>query len=235
MADCVRCKKRLGFFEQVCIIRDNRLPEYNGKTVCKNCEKEINKELIKKIKSGINRNCSQCIFFNTDVETIDAGVFVPDLKIFQLTNCSKFGFDIKEGSEAETCTSYITHADYKAKALSGQLDENKSKTSVQIVLDFSSLKDEMTKGGIVMTTYKCPNCSALIDIPETGKFLVCSHCGTAIKPVDIFEKIKSLISDSTKEKPSENAAFSKHESDEIAQDNDDKSAWFREAIKQHDY
>lgn len=69
----------------------------------------------------------------------------------------------------------------------------KQKEHVQIILDFSSLKDVMFKGGLVMTTYKCPNCSGILKLPEEGKILMCEYCGTPIKPVDIFEKIKSLI------------------------------------------
>jgi peptide subunit release factor 1 (eRF1) len=51
----------------------------------------------------------------------------------------------------------------------------------------------MSKGGLVMTTYKCPNCNGMVNIPEAGKVLMCQYCGTPIKPVDIFDKIKSLI------------------------------------------
>lgn len=69
----------------------------------------------------------------------------------------------------------------------------KDNDRIQIVLDFSSLKDVMVKGGLVMTTYKCPNCNGMVPIPEAGKVLLCEYCGTPIKPVDIFEKIKALI------------------------------------------
>lgn len=65
----------------------------------------------------------------------------------------------------------------------------KEKQPIQIILDFSSLKDAMSKGGLVMT-HKCPNCNGMVDIPEDGKVLMCQYCGTPIKPVDIFEKIK---------------------------------------------
>jgi hypothetical protein len=74
-----------------------------------------------------------------------------------------------------------------------QLHTEKRRDHVQIILDFSSLKDIMAKGGLVMSTYKCPNCSGMVDIPEVGKMLMCKYCGTPIKPVDIFEKINSLI------------------------------------------
>ena len=74
-----------------------------------------------------------------------------------------------------------------------QLQAQKVKEHIQIVLDFSSLKDVMSKGGLVMSTYKCPNCNGMVNIPEAGKVLMCEYCGTPIKPVDIFEKIKSLL------------------------------------------
>jgi hypothetical protein len=69
----------------------------------------------------------------------------------------------------------------------------KEKSNIQIVVDFSSLKDVMVEGGIVMTAYKCPNCNGMVDLPETGKVLICKYCGIPIKPVDIFDKIKSLM------------------------------------------
>ena len=74
-----------------------------------------------------------------------------------------------------------------------ELLTQKEKEHLHIVLDFSSLKDVMSKGGLVMTTCRCPNCSSMVGIPESGKVLVCQYCGTPIKPIDIFEKIKSLI------------------------------------------
>jgi hypothetical protein len=73
------------------------------------------------------------------------------------------------------------------------LQAEKQKEHVQIILDFSSLKDVMAKGGIVMSTYNCPKCNAMVDIPEGGKIMFCKYCGTPIKPVDIFDRIKSLL------------------------------------------
>jgi Zn finger protein HypA/HybF involved in hydrogenase expression len=106
-------------------------------------------------------------------------------------SCSKFGFDLtNKDNLAETCSSYITKDEYEKKCLNGEINKN---TNVQIIIDFSSLKEAMSKGGLVMTTYKCPNCNGMVNIPEAGKVLVCQYCGTPIKPVDIFEKIKSLI------------------------------------------
>lgn len=98
----------------------------------------------------------------------------------------------KVGSEKELTflLEKIKELTYKNNIRIGQ---EKIGKRVQVVLDFSSLKDVMSKGGIVMTAYKCPVCNGKLDIPEVGKVLICSYCGTPIKPVDIFEKIKSLI------------------------------------------
>ncbi|MGD6851126.1 MAG: hypothetical protein ACQCN6_03600 [Candidatus Bathyarchaeia archaeon] len=72
-------------------------------------------------------------------------------------------------------------------------ERERTKERIQIVLDFSALKDAMSKGGLVMTTYKCPNCSGKLEIPEAGQVLSCRYCGTPIKPIDIFERIKDLL------------------------------------------
>lgn len=74
-----------------------------------------------------------------------------------------------------------------------QVLSQEKKERIQVVLDFSSLKDVMAKGGIVMSTYNCPKCNGMFDIPEVGKVVFCKYCGTPIKPVDIFDEIRSLL------------------------------------------
>jgi DNA-directed RNA polymerase subunit RPC12/RpoP len=44
-----------------------------------------------------------------------------------------------------------------------------------------------------MSSYNCPKCNAMLDIPEAGKVMICKYCGAPIKPVDIFDRIKSLL------------------------------------------
>jgi len=61
------------------------------------------------------------------------------------------------------------------------------------VIDFSFIKTFIEKGGIVLTTLKCPNCSAPIKMPKNGTETVCGHCGSTIYAQDIFEKVKTLI------------------------------------------
>jgi len=75
----------------------------------------------------------------------------------------------------------------------GQLEAKKDKERIQVVLDFSSLKDVLARGGVVMSSYNCPKCNAMIEIPEAGKVMICKYCGAPVKPVDIFDRIKSLL------------------------------------------
>ena len=70
---------------------------------------------------------------------------------------------------------------------------HREKKRIQIILDFSSLKKTLEKGGVIMTTFQCPACNAMLPIPDHGKLLICKYCNAPIKAIDIFEKIKSLL------------------------------------------
>ncbi len=61
------------------------------------------------------------------------------------------------------------------------------------IADFASLRDFLKENGVIMSAYNCPKCSNMVDIPDNGKLLICKHCGNPIKPVEIFDKIKSLV------------------------------------------
>jgi ribosomal protein S27AE len=80
-----------------------------------------------------------------------------------------------------------------AKARVDALEAEKKKERVQIVLDFSSLKQYMEKGGLVLQQTKCPSCGAPIKLPEKGNQITCEYCKSTIYAQDIFEKIKNLI------------------------------------------
>ena len=75
-----------------------------------------------------------------------------------------------------------------------RLQREKQREHVQVVLDFSSIRETLSKGGIVMSTFKCPQCAGALELPETGKQTTCKYCGASIKPIDIFDKIKSIVS-----------------------------------------
>ncbi|MGA2308763.1 MAG: hypothetical protein ABSG57_04340 [Candidatus Bathyarchaeia archaeon] len=74
-----------------------------------------------------------------------------------------------------------------------EIETEKKKERVQVVLDFSALKDYMEKGGLILQKMKCPECGAPLTLPTVGNQTKCDHCGSMIYAQDIFEKVKSLI------------------------------------------
>jgi len=73
------------------------------------------------------------------------------------------------------------------------IEAEKKRERVQIVLDFSALKEYMEKGGLILQQTRCPECGAPIKLPQSGNQITCEHCGSTVHAQDIFEKIKSLI------------------------------------------
>ncbi|MGA3191254.1 MAG: hypothetical protein ABSD73_01925 [Candidatus Bathyarchaeia archaeon] len=81
----------------------------------------------------------------------------------------------------------------QCRARKEEFEAEKKKERVQVVLDFSSLKDYMEKGGLVLQKTKCPECGAPMTLPKSGNQTNCEHCGSTVYAQDIFEKVKSLI------------------------------------------
>jgi hypothetical protein len=160
-------------------------PEWLGQILHPECFDQ------EKSKESLCLNCGYCDEIVHDLGGIDEFGF--DDESYSTYKCRKFSFQIDKSnnSKAKDCLSYLNKVEYQEKCLKGEIGTEKQ--NVQLVLDFSSLKEVMNKGGLVMTTYKCPNCNGMVNIPEAGKVLVCQYCGIPIKPVDIFEKIKLLI------------------------------------------
>ncbi|MCL2134849.1 MAG: hypothetical protein FWH37_04760 [Candidatus Bathyarchaeota archaeon] len=59
--------------------------------------------------------------------------------------------------------------------------------------NFADLNQFLKASGIMMLAVNCPKCDKMNDIPETGKLLICKHCGKVIKPKDIHEKIEKMV------------------------------------------
>ncbi|HEY3420773.1 MAG TPA: hypothetical protein VGK23_09490 [Methanomassiliicoccales archaeon] len=74
-----------------------------------------------------------------------------------------------------------------------EIEDEKRKEKIQYVLDFSFLKAEMEKGGLVIQTIKCPSCHANITLPSNGSDMKCQYCGSMVYAKDVFEKMKALI------------------------------------------
>jgi hypothetical protein len=74
-----------------------------------------------------------------------------------------------------------------------EIEAEKKKERVHIMVDFSFVKDYMKQGGVILQTFKCPTCGASLKFPESGNTTTCQYCNANIKAEDIFEKIKSLM------------------------------------------
>lgn len=102
----------------------------------------------------------------------------------------KYSYKLSRMKEYPSCKPLIIKA---IEELREYIESAKRKERVKIVLDFSFLKSYMKKGGLVLQTFRCPNCGAPIKLPESGSEVVCSHCASTIYAQDILEKIKALI------------------------------------------
>lgn len=74
-----------------------------------------------------------------------------------------------------------------------EIESEKKKARVHVMIDFSSLADHMKEGGLVLQTVKCTECGGPLKLPESGNEIICEHCGCTVHAQDIFEKIESLI------------------------------------------
>ena len=74
-----------------------------------------------------------------------------------------------------------------------EIEKDKKRERIQYVIDFSFLKAQIEKGGVVLSTVKCPNCAAAANLPDFGDTIKCGYCGAMIRAMDVFEKLKGLI------------------------------------------
>ena len=74
-----------------------------------------------------------------------------------------------------------------------EMENERTREDVAVMLDFSILRDYMTKGGISVQSIKCPQCKAPLTMPENGNFVKCSYCGATVYASDIMDKVKQLI------------------------------------------
>lgn len=102
--------------------------------------------------------------------------------VFHLAGIGKNEFEGFRKYIADWCT-------YRKNELAAE----RRKDKVQVVIDFTGLKQYMANGGLVLQKTKCPECNAPLPLPESGNQIICQHCGSTILAQDIFEKIKGLI------------------------------------------
>jgi DNA-directed RNA polymerase subunit RPC12/RpoP len=74
-----------------------------------------------------------------------------------------------------------------------EMQAEQEKGKILVNLDFGALRDYMEKGGLSMRTFKCPQCSAPLNLPDSGNAVRCSYCGSTVLAQDIMQKVKALI------------------------------------------
>ncbi len=73
------------------------------------------------------------------------------------------------------------------------IEFEKKQARVQYVLDFSFLKNQMEKGGIMVSTIRCPNCGGTLALPSTGVSVRCERCSSDVVAQDVFDRMKGLL------------------------------------------
>jgi hypothetical protein len=74
-----------------------------------------------------------------------------------------------------------------------EMDLAKKKERIQYVIDFSFLKKELEKGGLMVQTVKCPSCMASLTLPPNGNSFQCQYCNSTVYAQDVFDKMKGII------------------------------------------
>ena len=78
-------------------------------------------------------------------------------------------------------------------AMAKKRDKIENQNKGNVFINFSSIKEYLKNGGVVMQTFKCPGCGAALEFPDNVDTTTCQFCGNKIKAVDLFEKIRTLI------------------------------------------
>jgi ribosomal protein S27AE len=106
------------------------------------------------------------------------------------TGENKFHLD---GIDDKTFASFRDAILAQIQSRKQEIEKERTRSDVQAMLDFSILKDYMTKGGISVQSIKCPQCKAPLTMPENGSFVKCGYCGSTVYASDIMDRVKQLI------------------------------------------
>lgn len=179
--------------------------------------KTMDKNSLHLIQSENIIGIYQCRIYHSDVDVITqiGGDFCVltnynlylhqngDEIIIPLENISEIGSRYiriqKIKYESEEVYLVLKKADYPHfnTSLRHAMAEKRNKIEDRItgtaIIDFSSIKEYLKNGGVVMQTFKCPGCGASLEFPDKVDTTTCQYCGNKIKAVDLFEKIRTLI------------------------------------------
>jgi hypothetical protein len=91
----------------------------------------------------------------------------------------------------------INDAILKRKAV---IQEQQTK---KVVIDFSWVREYFDKGGLVLTTVKCPQCGGSIELPKEGNLTKCKYCGANVYAQNVLDRLKGLLNPSYLEREAE--------------------------------
>jgi LSD1 subclass zinc finger protein len=118
------------------------------------------------------------------------GLLMKYVSIGSAVGENKFHVD---GVDAKTFETYKEAIMSQIGLRKQEIEQEKARESVQAMLDFSFLREYMTKGGISVEAVKCPQCRAPLTMPENGSFVKCNYCGATVYASDLMDRVKQLI------------------------------------------
>ncbi|HXW95633.1 MAG TPA: hypothetical protein VEJ19_08000 [Nitrososphaerales archaeon] len=84
----------------------------------------------------------------------------------------------------------------EVKSLQKEVDNKISEISAQILREdeakISGLPPPERQGGLDAVELKCPNCGAVLPMPN-GRFVKCEYCSTTLSIQDVSSQIRSMI------------------------------------------
>ena len=142
---------------------------------CQKCGKTVT---LKELSKNYNR-CQDC--FQKECS---------EYEYWKARQLSSPEFITQRQELAKTCSTFISESNCEKKSLRRIM--NKDNLNDLFILDFSSLRDVMTKTGMTITKIECPNCNGTVKIPEAGNIIICQYCQTPIRPNEIYKKISQI-------------------------------------------
>jgi hypothetical protein len=183
---CPRCGREFGFILQAKEWDSTEIfPEWTGQYLHQECWIEEKRRETLCLNCGF---CEETIINDKAPSSIESYLD----EGYSTYRCGKFGLNLFKDDHirATECSNYINQIEYRNRCVNGEIEKI---DATPTTLDFVSLNDIMSKNGLELTTFKCPNCRNKVNIPETGEILNCPCCQASIRPADIFTKIKCLL------------------------------------------
>ena len=176
----------------------NELGEVNGRQEMKEVRKHgflvlTSRKVVFMEERGVFKK-SYHLDCGLDLESVEGismgGMWMKYVSIGGTTGENKFHL---EGIDDKTFESFRGTVTSQIDSRKKEIERLRAVESVQVMIDFSALKDYMNKGGISTQAIKCPQCKAPLSMPESGNLVKCSYCGSTVYASDIMDRVKQLI------------------------------------------